>query len=376
MGALQALSIALTLAQSAAPAPGQIVPAVACQADATQTYALYLPAAYTRERTWPVIIAFDPGARGRTPVERYQAAAEQYGFIVAGSNNSRNGSPDLQRIISTLMVDVLSRYQVDLKRVYVAGMSGGARVAMSIALQSQEIAGVVASSAGFPDGKPRKTVAFPIFATAGTEDFNHLEMRRLDRELTSPHHLAVFEGGHVWLSSELATEAVEWLEVQAIRSGTRPRDQALIDKLFQRRQAALNGSGQDASTFLALQSIVTDFDGLADTTALAARAASLGREKSVRDGIKKDREDDDREERVLSEIQSLEQKLASDERATVLMELRRRFKELSDRAKNADDSSDRRLARRVLTAIGAGPPPADADYQKIINEYRYGRGRR
>ena len=33
----------------------------------------------------------DPGARGRAIVETYQAAAEQYGYIVAGSNTSRNG---------------------------------------------------------------------------------------------------------------------------------------------------------------------------------------------------------------------------------------------------------------------------------------------
>lgn len=37
------------------------------------------------------LIAFHPGARGRAMVEKFQAAAEQYGYIVAGSNNSRNG---------------------------------------------------------------------------------------------------------------------------------------------------------------------------------------------------------------------------------------------------------------------------------------------
>ena len=104
------------------------------------------------------------------PVERYQAAAEQYGFVVAGSNNSRNGSQDTRAIVTTLMRDALSRFQIDLKRVYTAGMSGGARVAMSVALSAPDIAGVIASSAGFPDGRPRKSLAFPLFATAGTED--------------------------------------------------------------------------------------------------------------------------------------------------------------------------------------------------------------
>src|SRR5580704_3827412 len=71
--------------------PGQIIAHVPCAKDATQSYALYLPSNYTPDRAWPVIYAFDPGGRGQNPVTRYQDAAEKYGYIVAGSNNSRNG---------------------------------------------------------------------------------------------------------------------------------------------------------------------------------------------------------------------------------------------------------------------------------------------
>ena len=64
---------------------------VVCAGDQAQSYALYVPAGYSADREWPVLFAFDPGARGRVPVERFREAAERYGFIVAGSNNSRNG---------------------------------------------------------------------------------------------------------------------------------------------------------------------------------------------------------------------------------------------------------------------------------------------
>jgi len=50
-----------------------------------------VPSNFTPERRWPVILLFDARARGRSGVERYQPAAEKYGYIVAGSNNSRNG---------------------------------------------------------------------------------------------------------------------------------------------------------------------------------------------------------------------------------------------------------------------------------------------
>src|ERR1700687_4669781 len=57
-----------------------------------QSYALYLPSAYSSDKRWPIVYAFDPGARGSLPVELMKEAAESYGYIVAGSNNSRNGS--------------------------------------------------------------------------------------------------------------------------------------------------------------------------------------------------------------------------------------------------------------------------------------------
>jgi hypothetical protein len=71
---------------------GTIVDEVKCAADATQSYALYLPKTYSPDRKWNLLIAFHPAARGRLMVEKYRAAAEEYGYIVAGSNNSRNGS--------------------------------------------------------------------------------------------------------------------------------------------------------------------------------------------------------------------------------------------------------------------------------------------
>src|SRR5919202_1116555 len=71
------LSLAVLFAFAAAPRAaraeelprGVVLDAVACRGDATQTYALYLPSAYTPEKGWPIIYAFDPGARGKLPVE-------------------------------------------------------------------------------------------------------------------------------------------------------------------------------------------------------------------------------------------------------------------------------------------------------------------
>src|SRR5262249_57694153 len=117
-------------------------------------------------------------------------------------------------------------FWIDANGFDVTGMSGGARVAMQVALATNKITGVIASSAGYPDSRPRKSVPFVVFGTAGTEDFNYIEMRQLDRALTSPHRLVVFEGGHTLPPDAVALEAIEWLRLLAMKSGTAKRDAA------------------------------------------------------------------------------------------------------------------------------------------------------
>ena len=351
---------------------GQIIDRVTCAADPSQSYALFVPTGYAPSRSWPVIFAFDPGARGRTPVERYQAAAQRFGYIVVGSNNSRNYSKEIPRILAAMTNDVSARLAIDTKRVYLAGMSGGARVALGIGMASKDIAGVVASSAGYPDNRVRKSLPFPVFATAGTDDFNHLEMRRFDQALTSPHRLVIFNGGHVWLSSELAVQAIEWMELNAMKSGLSARDDAAIDRMLASRIAAA-GTAADKDTYRALRAIAEDFEGLRDVSAIARRAAEIGRDKGVRAALEKENSDDKREENILRNMATLTDRLSTDDRVTVLGQLRQRWSELSAQANNPVDSPDRQLARRVMSALGADGTK-DTDYAKIIAEYRLPRG--
>src|SRR6185436_8890020 len=89
---------------------GKVIEKVVCQTNANHSYALYLPSNYTPEKRWPILYGFDPGARGLMPVERFMKAAEKYGYIVAGSNNSRNGpSVPLSEIVKTLLEDTHAR---------------------------------------------------------------------------------------------------------------------------------------------------------------------------------------------------------------------------------------------------------------------------
>jgi poly(3-hydroxybutyrate) depolymerase len=200
----RAIALGAILTAAALSLPAADIVDMTCEADSAQRYALYLPPNYSPAREWKVIFAFDAGARGRIAVEHLAAGAEKYGYIVAGSYNSRNGPWDVSlHAAEAMQADVTKRYRIDPKRIYTAGQSGGARVAMQIAMDGK-IAGVIASSAGFPDpSNAPNALAFPVFGTAGTEDFNYVEMREFDRQLTSPHRVEIFDGGHTWLPADL-----------------------------------------------------------------------------------------------------------------------------------------------------------------------------
>ena len=179
-------------------AAGQIIERVACKADQSQSYALFLPSNYKPDRKWPIIYCFDPGARGTLPVERFKEAAEKYGYIVVGSNNSRNGpGVPLDAIINTLWEDTHSRLAIDEARIYTAGFSGGARVACAVGYMSKgKVAGVIACGGGFPQNiLPSRSIPFVFFGAAGIDDFNLIEVKRLAKSLDEfaiPSRVALF----------------------------------------------------------------------------------------------------------------------------------------------------------------------------------------
>ena len=355
---------------------GQIIDDVQCKDDASQHYSLYLPSNFTPERTWPVILAFDAMGRGRTGVERYQAAAEKYGYIVAGSNNSRNGPWEVSlNAAKAMTADIDKRFPVDPRRKYTAGMSGGARVAMLLAMRGDlitgpagpEVAGVFASSAGFPDGL-HESVPFPIFGSAGTDDFNHHEMFELDAAVTTPHRVEVFEGGHTWLPVELATDGVEWMEIQAMQRGLRPRDQKLIDDIFAKRVARAEAQNNSLEKMRELKSIAVDFQGFKDVAKFKERAAAMDRQQDVEDAFQAARSEEQREVRMTSEVYQLRDRMTSGDNFARLKAL---VLKLSEQSKAADDSTDRRIARRVLTGLRVSSGGVrDPEFRELLNQIR------
>jgi tetratricopeptide (TPR) repeat protein len=339
-------------------ARGVVLERVACQETSGQTYALFLPSSYSTGKRWPVVYAFDPAARGRVPVERFKEAAEKYGYIIVGSNNSRNGPVKASiEAFDAMWRDTHARFAIDDERVYTTGFSGGARVAsLAATLCEKCVAGVIACGAGFNQAyPPTKSTRFAVFATVGVDDFNYPELAELGVQLERngiPHRVATFEGGHAWPPAELCDEALLWMELQAMQRGRKAKDEALVRDSFDKameRARALSEQKKFYEAYALYQSLAESYKGLIETTAVESKAAELKASREVKERIKEERSQLERQRALGAEVVRLAQLLNNaDERNNALADLRRLLADLRKKGEAAEDTGERRVARRTL----------------------------
>jgi predicted esterase len=344
------------------PEAGVIVPHVGAGA-ADQSYALYLPSHYSEAKRWPIVYAFDPLARGNVPVEMMKEAAERYGFIVAGSNNSRNGSWKIEIDAAQAMSDdTHTRLLIDDRRVYFAGFSGGARVAAHIAQVCKCAAGVMLNGAGFPVGRPpTRDSVFPVFATVGDLDFNYPEVTRLDQTLAQfdfPHALRNFAGPHQWAPVELMDEAFAWFRLIAMRESREPRDDAFVAARRDAVMASARSLEQAGDSFLALRlyrEAAVAFDGLTDTTEFRREAGSLAAQKVVREAEKRQRQELDEQDSLTREISAGLNTLSNNpiDRAGLLHQIEQSIVELRNRTTREARPDKARVLQRACADVFA-----------------------
>ncbi len=253
---------------------GQIIEQVICKDDPSQSYAMYLPGAYTSEKKYPILYAFDPHGAGRLPVSLYRELAEQYGYIIVGSNNSQNGTSweESQVIASKLFADAGNRFSINTQRIYVMGFSGGARVANTLAITNGSVAGVICCGAAAPvanNNAQRNNYSF--IGIVGNEDFNYVEMRKYDMvELAGynvKHALITFDGKHEWPAKEIMDEAFWWLDLNEMRKNNSLKNDSLIAKRIQPELKQIElflQKKQVVETYKLCQKTINFYDGLAD----------------------------------------------------------------------------------------------------------------
>lgn len=341
--------------------PGAVLLKVVSGAHPEQSYALYLPSHYTREKHWPIVYAFDPGARGSVPVELMKDAAERYGYVVVGSNNSHNGAwkPEADAA-QAMFQDTHARLTIDNYRVYFAGFSGGARLASTLAQKCNCAAGVLLNGAGFsPSGPPAAGATFSVFAAVGTFDFNYGEVLDLDATLGSLHYahsLRRFDGPHQWAPASVMDEALAWFRLISMKDGHEARDMDFVKTQaaeVEKRAKTLEVSGDPFGTWKEYRQAADTFDGLGEGSDFRERAVVLEKEKAVRDGAKREQQDIEEQSRLSADISSGLAALRQDapNRADIRIQVELKIAELGRRSEHEKTPQKLRVAKRALAGI-------------------------
>ncbi len=215
---------------------GVVLDSVICADDSSQIYAVYLPSHYDTNKKWPIIYFFDPHGVGNLPVLIYKDLAEKYGFILAGTYNSKNGQPweSSEKAAEAFMKDTWIRLAIDNNRLYTFGFSGGAKVASMVAIADGGVSGVVACGGGFPEEHPPLKQPFSFISFVGDKDFNNVTVKQLDKLLDSTnlaHQLIVYNGKHQWPPVSVAEQAFQWLDADAMRMKTMPKNDSIIKSI-------------------------------------------------------------------------------------------------------------------------------------------------
>jgi len=348
-------------AQSPLPPAGQIVD-MTCEGDAAQSYVLYLPSTYSAAKHWPMIYFFDPGGVGRRPLELYKDLAEKYGFVMAGSNNSRNFSSDQSRILNTLWVDTHRRFALDARLTYVSGFSGGARVAGSMALNCAQcqIAGVIANGAGYPSNRGAAKDKLLYFFAVGDQDFNWPEVVTVRREREGKdlaYRVRVFSGRHQWAPVEVMEDAIEWITLRAMQAGDRAPDAAFIDRQLHMRQAEAADAEKknDAMAELAAyRALASDFLGLRDVPEAEKKLAALKKSPALKAALKKEQEQIDEqaasENEISGKLHAYVSGRAEDE-STLASTIVQEMHQLNDQAEHSKNQAKRLVARRAFAGL-------------------------
>lgn len=284
---------------TAAPrfSPGALAEQVVSVRDPRQRYAVFVPSRYDSLTPRPLLCVMDPRGRALVPLQLLRAAADRFGYVIFSSYNTRSDEPGDPNVdaVNAMIADAQRFFAIDTRRIYLVGFSGTTRGGWDYAYRLDgHVAGLLGFGAGFPPGwtpplpPPGELETLAFYGGAGTTDFNYQEVQDLAAYLERRgirHHIASYDGPHGWPPEAVMGDALQWMELQAMRRGLIPRDSLWIDSLYRVRSArarTADSAGDAYQAYLAYREVRGDFAVLRDVSDDSARAVALAGTKPVR----------------------------------------------------------------------------------------------
>ncbi len=256
-----------------------------------ESFALYLPQSFDHNRLSPIVFIFEPAARAVVGISAFKDASEKYGHILVCSNNSKNGSYDRNfAIANNLFNHIFAQFNIDPERMYVAGFSGGSRLASAIASLTNQFSGVIACGAGFSHLRQHmpSTQEYAYLGLVGDRDMNFKEMWK-NREFLDlmkfNHTLITYDGDHSWPPEEQISRAFDWLHLQNLKKNP-PAHKTEIDSLFataSRRVKTYRHQNEFLRVAEQMKRVITSFEGLVNVGGMANEQQKLLASKAYKE---------------------------------------------------------------------------------------------
>lgn len=326
-------------------------------------YALYLPSALATGRRLPLAIAFDMRDGAAELAAALAPGAERFGWLIAAPHGSSNLEPTAANAarMSAVWRDVLARFPVDERRVYVVGFSGLSRFACQLVRTAPDrLAGVIGINGGFPeDAPPTAADRFPFFGVVAERDFTYYEQLDLEERLAAlgiTSRFTRYDGSHQRPPAEVAERALAWFELRAMATGVRPHDAALVESIWEDgvgRAREAETAGRLAAAARDWRALAADFAGLREVTAAELRLRALADDPRLREQQEAEERRLRRDRRFLEQVPRLLAAAGPRAEPGAIADLLAAL-EIPDwkrRRERDPDAEERAAAERVLYAV-------------------------
>jgi predicted esterase len=132
------------------------------------------------------VVVFVSARDSGKPPKQWIATLQRQNLLWIGADHFDNTKPSAQRILAAILGLALAQrdYQVDATRVYIAGMSGGGRVASKTMTTSPRLftGAIYFSGADFSISDAVALAAKRFVFVTGASDFNRREMKQVYRQ--------------------------------------------------------------------------------------------------------------------------------------------------------------------------------------------------
>ena len=211
-----------------------------CKVNPENRYEVYIPERNNTTDKLPLLVIIDAHGSGKFALNKFKQGANRYPVILVASDYIKNGFPNYAAAIQTLIDDVRQKYPVG-KTIFMAGFSGGARMALGYALTHQPD-GLILCGA-LANANQINALHCPVISISGMDDFNFVETAQyLFQDETIPKNLKIelTNASHNWPDSPMLAKVLGFLSLSCQNEDVPSPTKTELKNYNQQQQARID----------------------------------------------------------------------------------------------------------------------------------------